>query len=259
MNKFLGVFCAFLLSASLWAQDTEHKKINGVLNSSSGEVSGIHIVNVSSHFATISDEYGYFSVTAKINDTLVITGIGYQKKELVVNSVIYNQFSVAIELDSEVIALNEVVIMPYNLSGDLSVDMDDMRAEDQLSEFSLGLPNADVAPMRKSQRILNEATTGGGIVPLNPILNGISGRTKKLKKIVEYDLRNQQTLRARYYYPDSLFVKYLKIDDEKILDFMYYCETDPEFNYYARLKDKFKIWELMLAKSIVYKAQNDLN
>lgn len=248
-----------LSSVQIWAQETEFKKIHGVLNSDSGELSGIHIINTTSHKATISNQEGYFSIGAKLNDTLTITGVGYQIKKFIINQDTFNKFSISVQLEAEVIELNEVVLMLYNLSGDLSQDMDDMRAEDELSEFTLGLPNADVSPMRKSQRILHEAITGGGIVPINPILNAISGRTKKLKKIVEVDLRNQRTMEVRNYYPDSLYVNYLKINKSNILDFMYYCETDPEFNYYARIKDKFRLWELMNEKSENYRKQNNLD
>lgn len=259
MNKKLWTLLLLLHCIQLSAQESDFKKLNGVLSSFSGEVSGIHIINKTSQLATISNENGYFSISSKLNDTLIIRGVGYQTKQLIINSENYNKFSLAIDLEAEVVALNEVVVMPYNLSGDLFVDMEDMRAEDQVSEFTLGLPNADASPMRKSQRILHEATTGGGILPINPILNGISGRTKKLKKIVEIDLRNQRTLKVRHYYPDSLFVNYLKIKKEKIQDFMYYCETDPEFNRYARLQDKFKLWELMNKKSKMYRELNNLN
>lgn len=259
MNKILWTLFLIALSLQLSAQESDFKKINGVLNSLSGEVSGIHIINKSSQLATISNDNGDFSISSKLNDTLIIRGVGYQTKQLIINSENYNKFSIAVELEAEVVALNEVVVMPYNLSGDLLVDMDAIRAEDQVSEFTLGLPNAAATPMRKSQRILNEATTGGGILPLNPILNGISGRTKKLKKIVKLDLRNQRTLKVRHSYPDSLFVKNLMIDKDKILDFMYYCETDPEFNYYARINDKFRLWELMIEKSKRYRDLNNLN
>lgn len=259
MNNNFWTLILLVLSIQLSAQESDLKKINGVLISLSGEVSGIHIINKTSQLATISNANGYFSIRSKLNDTLVIRGVGYQTKQLIIDSENYNKFSLAVDLEAEVVSLNEVVVMPYNLSGDLLVDMEAIRAEDQVSEFTLGLPNADATPMRKSQRILNEATTGGGILPVNPILNAITGRTKKLKKIVAVDLKNQRTLQVRYYYPDSLFVNHLKIDQEKILDFMFYCETDPEFNYYAQLKDKFKIWELLREKSVQYRDLNNLN
>jgi hypothetical protein len=259
MNKFFWTIFLFVLSLQLSAQDSDFKNINGVLTAANSEVSGIHIINKTSRLATITNQGGYFSIRAKLRDTLLVSGVGFRTKQLVVDSDIYNNFSITIDLETDVFALNEVVVMPYNLTGELDLDMEAMKVEDQISEFTLNLPNAHVTPLRKSQRLLHEATTGGGIVPLNPILNGISGRTKKLKKIVALDLRNQRTLKVRYYYPDSLFVNNLKIEKDKILDFMYYCETDPEFNYFAELKDKFKLWELMIEKSKQYRDLNSMN
>ncbi len=259
MNKFYWTIFLIALCFQLSAQESDFKKINGVLTAENSEVSGIHIINKTSRLATITNKGGYFSIRAKLMDTLLVSGVGFRTKQLVVDSDIYNNFSISIDLEADVFALNEVVVMPYNLTGELDLDMEAMNVEDQISEFTLNLPNAHVSPLRKSQRILHEATTGGGIVPLNPILNGISGRTKKLKKIATLDLRNQRTLKVRYYYPDSLFVNHLKIEKDKILDFMYYCETDPEFNHYAEIKDKFRLWELMVQKSEQYRDQNTTN
>ena len=153
--------------------------------------------------------------------------------------------------------LDEVVVRPYNLSGDLSRDMNSITKEKVYVASTLGLPNAYVKPITQAARKLNEATTGGGLVPLNPIINAISGRTKYLKKVLATQEKYARTVRVREYYADSLFVKHLNIPENKIDDFMYFCEVDTAFASVVDSHDKLKIWEYLKLRSNAYRQGAD--
>ena len=104
-----------------------------------------------------------------------------------------------------------------------------------------------------------EATSGGGLIPLNPILNAISGRTKMLKNRVNIDNTYARTQRVQEFYADSIFKADLKIPYEKIDDFMYFCEVDSVFQATVDTRDKLKIWEFLVKKSVIYRDNNDLD
>ena len=104
-----------------------------------------------------------------------------------------------------------------------------------------------------------EATSGAGLIPLNPILNAISGRTKMLKRRLARDRAYQQTLEVRSRFPDSLFVQDLGIPAIRIPDFMYYCEVDPEFNRLATANDRLELWEFFGQKSLEYRKNNGID
>jgi hypothetical protein len=123
---------------------------------------------------------------------------------------------------------------------------------------TLGLPNAYVKPKSLAERRLFEAVTGGGIVPLNPVINAITGRTKYLKKVLATEQKYARTQRVRAFYPDSLFVSEFRIPINKIPDFMYFCEVDGAFSSVVDSQDKLKIWEFLKEKSVEYRANNEL-
>lgn len=245
----------FLFATSLQAQSFFSKEIKGKVSSADGDVAATHVLNITTQKAAITDIEGYFTIAAQLNDTLVFSAIQYQRKEIVVTTAILASKSIFISLEPAVNELNEVVVMPYNLTGDLSRDME---SKPILVAATLGLPNAYLKKKTQSERLLIEATSGGAGIPLNPIINAITGRTKMLKENYKRDMRYERTERVRDFYSDSIYIAELKIPALKIDDFMYFCEVDPEFSAIVDTHDKIKILTFLRQKSVVYRKNNEL-
>lgn len=237
------------------AQDFFGKEVSGKVSSADGDVAATHVLNISTKKAAITDIDGYFTIAAVLNDTLVFSAIQYQKKEIVVTTAVLASKTIFITLEPAVNQLEEVVVMPYNLTGDLSRDM---KSESVVVAATLGLPNAYVKKKTQSERLLIEATSSGGGIPLAPIINAITGRTKMLKANYKRDLKYLRTERVRDFYADSLYINALKIPVLKIDDFMYFCEVDPVFSGIVDTHDHIKIWEFMRKKSLVYLKNNSV-
>ncbi len=253
-KKFFLIF--FLIAINASAQSIFSKLEGKVTNINKG-VPDVHVMNISSNRATITDAEGLFSISTKLNDTILFSAVQYKRKTLVVSRAMLESRSIIVPLEEFINELDEVVVRPFNLSGDLSRDMNSLNKEKVYVASTLGLPNAYVKPMTQSERKLNEATTGGGLVPINPIINAISGRTKYLKKVVATQNRYARTNRVREYYADSLFVKYLNIPENKIDDFMYFCEVDNAFSAVVDSHDKLTIWEYLKLRSNAYLKEAD--
>ena len=176
---------------------------------------------------------------------------------MVISGAMLESSSIIVPLDEFINELDEVIVRPYNLSGDLSLDMNSLTTEKVFVASTLGLPNAYVIPITQAERKLHEATTGGGIVPLNPIINAMTGRTKYLKRVLASQEKYARTVRVREYYADSLFVKHLSIPENKIADFMYFCEVDESFSTVVDSHDKLKIWEYLKLRSTAYLRDDD--
>lgn len=250
-NKRFFLFF-FLIVTSASAQNVFFYKLEGkVINLNTG-IADVHVINTSSNKATITDEDGLFSIAARLNDTILFSAVQYKRMTLVVTRAMLESSSIVVPLEEFINELDEVIVRPYNLSGDLGRDMNSLKTDKVYVAATLGLPNAYVKPITQAERKLHEATTGGGLVPLNPIMNAISGRTKYLKKVLASQEKYARTMRVREYYADSLFVKYLKIPENKIEDFMYYCEVDNAFSAVVDSHDKLKIWEYLKLRSNAY-------
>lgn len=265
MRNSLLLTLLLLVSFSGFTQNQESKQLRGRVSSRNSDVVGVVVQNISSERAVITDIEGNFSILVKLNDTLVFSAVQYKRKVLPVNEVLFNTSFITVPLDEFVNELDEVVVKPYNLSGDLDKDLGELQLEKDVSAEALGLPNADVKIITQSERKLQQATYGkfnvGMILspPLDPIINAITGRTKMLKNRVKVDNTYARTQRVQDFYADSLFLTILKIPIEKIDDFMYFCEVDQKFQHVVDSKDKLKILDFMVSKSRAYRENNKLD
>ncbi|MFD2791656.1 hypothetical protein KCTC52924_02224 [Arenibacter antarcticus] len=259
---FLGSF--LLMVAQVSGQTFGAKTLEGRVYSSDGDVAATHVLNTTSKKATITDIDGFFSIVIHLSDTLVFSAVQYQKKIVVVSTEILESKFISVGLVETNIALDEVVVTPYNLTGELGRDMRRLNVERPITATSLGLPNAHVKPLMQSERLLREASMGPlslgtfTSIPFNPLINAITGRTKMLKKRVARDVRYNKVQHIRTKFADSLMVLQLKIPAEKIEDFLYFCEVDPDFIRAVDSQDDFKVWGFMEQKSRVYRKNNGL-
>lgn len=265
---FLPLLCFTAFFAT--AQDGTTRTLNGRVTSTDKDVVGVVIQNISSEQAVITDMDGNFAIHVQLGDTLVFSAVHFQRKIVPVTEVLYRTSFVEVPMEEFVNELKEVVVRPYNLSGDLSQDLGKLTLEKDVSASALGLPNAGVKPLTQSERLLREAssmtmTAGGGLggagggMSLNPIINAITGRTKMLKNRVKVDNTYARTQRVQDFYVDSLFVTTLKIPVEKVDDFMYFCEVDEAFQETVDTQDKLKILDFMMKKSRAYRKNNNLD
>ncbi len=263
-NSF-AFFGLLLICAVSVAQTSFTHSLQGRVVSENKGVTDVHVMNTSAKKATISDEEGHFIIPVRLNDTLLFSAVQFKRKTMVVTAALLESTTVYVPLEEFVNELDEVVVRPYDLSGDLTRDMQSMNTGQVISSSTLGLPNADVKPLMQSERQLQQATAGKFHPlmvlnpPIDPLINAITGRTKMLKKRVARDKKYLQTEKARNYFADSLFVTQLKIPGERIDDFMYFCEVDKAFDSLVKLDDTIAIWAFLLTKSAIYRENNALD
>jgi hypothetical protein len=122
--KYFVVFLLFI-AFQLTAQDKERtEKVTGtVLNDSDSKpLSNVNIINMNSVRGSISDNNGVFEISVQVNDTLHISLIGFQSIRVRVTNDWIKSKNTQIKLTEKAIALEEVVLTPYNLTGYLQVD-----------------------------------------------------------------------------------------------------------------------------------------
>jgi len=268
--KHITIICFLLVNLTLFGQRTTD--LEGRVFSEDGDVAGTHVLNITTQRGTITKANGFFSIPVHLNDTLVFSAVQYKRKTIPVNLAVLERIFLNIFLEEGEIKLAEVLVMPYNLSGDLSKDLDSLKIGSIVTAATLGLPNADVKVKTQNERKLFEADNGKFIritgatldslldptiqININKILNRITGRTQKLKKYVAIDKDIVLLNRIKGFYADSLFLIGLGIPKDRINDFMYYCEVDSAFQGLVDSQDIFGIWEFMRKKSVVYRENN---
>ena len=221
---------------------------------SKNDVENIHIINKTSQKFTITNARGEFKISAKVNDTLVVSSIQNKLKTLVVDLETILSKKIIITLEEQVNQLDEVVIGKM-LTGDLSKDMNNVEGA-PVNAKKLGIPSYFGKLKTQSERRVKEATSGSGIVPLFPIINAISGRTKKLKARVKLERQETEMYKIKTRLSESLFEEN-SLHKDYIMDYFYFVAEDPNFMTIAKNKSDLEI--LIFLKSKLKKYKDQLN
>jgi len=191
------LFFVFCLSISFFtsAQLIDLKgKVIGV-----GNVNGLHVLNKTALKYNITDENGYFEIPAKINDTVVFSGLTYKLKEIVVTKAMISKNEIEVYLIEDITQLDQVTVGKV-LTGNIDSDLRNLKVQTPINFYDLGIPGYTGKQKTLEERKLYEAMSGGGILPLNPLINLITGRTKQLKKQLKLsrDMKCVDRLKASY-------------------------------------------------------------
>ena len=104
INIFTIVFMVFCFCV-----DAQLKTLQGIVIAND-DVEGIHVLNKSSVKYTVTDTDGSFLILAKANDTLVISGLKYELKEIKIIPKYFENFNLKIYLTEKVNTLDEVIV-----------------------------------------------------------------------------------------------------------------------------------------------------
>lgn len=206
---------------------------------SEADVENIHVINKTAQVFTITKNNGTFNIAAKLNDTLVFSSIQYQPKEIIISAQIISNKAILVVLDEQINTLDEVVVGKV-LTGDLMADIKNIDGKPPINFYDVGIPGYTGKPATQSERRLNEATTGAGIIPLNPIINAITGRTKMLKQRIKIEEKEELMQLVRRRLATDFFLSNPLEEDLK-LDFFYFCADDKNFIKYCKNQTDFKI------------------
>ncbi|WP_166965901.1 carboxypeptidase-like regulatory domain-containing protein [Yeosuana marina] len=202
-------------------------------------VENINVINKTSQFFTITDSEGRFKIKAKLNDTLLFSSIQHKPKTVIIDKNIIVLKAMRVFLEEKINELDEVVVGKI-LTGNLLLDISKTEGDPPINFYDVGIPGYTGKPATISERKLNEATTGSGIIPLNPIINALTGRTKMLKNRVKIDEKEalMQSIKARL---EKDFLASNPLQDDLVMDFFYFCADDENFIVHCKNQTDFKI------------------
>lgn len=230
MNIFKNVILIFCLSIGFFASgqllDLKGKVI-GV-----GNVDGLHVLNKTALKYTVTDENGAFVIPAKINDSIVFSGLTYKIKEIRVTKEMISKNNVEVVLIEDITQLDEINVGKI-LTGNIGSDLRNLDIKEDVNFYDLGIPGYTGKPKTIEERKLADADGGGPIytglgVNFHKLLNRISGRTKRLKAQVDLDEKDRCMKRMKAFYSESLF-KNEALTQAQQADYFYFCMDDETF------------------------------
>lgn len=85
-------------------------------------MSNVHVVNLNQVIGTITDAKGQFEISAKANDTLYFSFLGFKSIKIKVTNDMLKYKGTRVGMTELAYTLEEVVVKPYRLTGYLDID-----------------------------------------------------------------------------------------------------------------------------------------
>ena len=219
-------FISLLIASIANAQNQNPKYINGtVLNNESYSIQGVHVLNITTGNATITDLEGNFKILSNLNDEIIFSAIQFKRKKIIVDQNIFDSIDLSIYLEVFVNELDEVIVNSSGLSGNLFNDLKSSGIDDKLNFDDIGIPGytgirkEDIPSNSQLTRELLLAPLTGGL-DIERMYNWVSGYYKEKRREIEF--RNDFDLIDQIikFYGVRFFIDEFKLDEDSIHDFV---------------------------------------
>jgi hypothetical protein len=253
--KLLLTITLFFYFTSITLAQEKRVTISGLVTSNNLAVENVHVLNSNNGFGEVTNFKGKFEILTNKGDTIKISHIEYQKQEIVITDDIIKN-GLAIILKRTINRLKEVTVRNHNLTRNIVIDNMNTdntiitRKHDLIDEMITlsKLPSKfDEITRIESQYIydVNAIKMSGGV--------GIGIEIRDKKSELRRELREKKSIPNQIINElgESYFIYELKISEDKIHNFLTYCNYRNIFELYKK-KKIIRLIEILKIESVSY-------
>lgn len=240
MQKLI-LFILLFFSIIAFSQQIERVKVDGIITAPLGEdLEAISIYNISSQKGTITNTEGEFSLEVGLNDRVLFSALQFQKFTVIVDEGILKTKLMKIYVNPAILQLDEVIVRPHDLSGNIKVDVSKIKttapiefASISATDLAYGFEFSDDKNSRVKNSALDKtsrmATEHIGTINLLGLV-GLLGKTlfrnrdrsQKLSPIEQMQQGDASFAALNQRFPKTYFTDLLQIPEEHIESFIYF-------------------------------------
>lgn len=226
-NSLIVLFVFFCQNHLLTAQTNVEKVIIGTVISGTSKLEGISVINCMNKTMAATDKEGCFSILAKEGDILNFSGIDYKYLKKYVYKHDYSSGTMEVDMVFNSVELDEVII----------------NENANINAKNSGMISDGYVRFTPQKRRLYSS---------QGMFSSVFGDDKTLKMNVEIEKKELLINKLDYLFEDKYYTKTLKIPEELIKGFQYYCVEDARFVESLNNKNKSMSKFLMTNLAIVY-------
>ncbi|UJH91090.1 carboxypeptidase-like regulatory domain-containing protein [Antarcticibacterium sp. 1MA-6-2] len=261
MKKIL-IFILILFCCKVYSQDKLRVGVDGSIQMpAEDEARGVSVFNLNTNRGTVSNDAGEFRLNVGVNDSIRISAVQFQGFTVVINEGVINSRQLNINVTEVVNELPEVIVSPYDLTGNVQVDiarlpvvnipdtLNGMQVQNMYFEADAA-PNTQDAPYNTALATYQTRLVNGlNFVNLFKALL-ISSRQEQVQQpsaSLEMDVREL--------YGDEFFKENLNIEIENINEFIYYADENGLEEHMLRKGNELELIDFLVEQSKKYKRQ----
>lgn len=226
------------------------------------DVEGVHIYNTATEKGTVTNLDGAFTLAMAENDRLRVTALQFQSFIVIVDKGIVDGKRMRISLNPTINQLEEVVVSPYDLSGNIKADIGrvkvmptpslDLSYEALTFEYDFENDASTSIQGNKAEEAYHNGPVfrGGNFLGLIGLL---------FNKDKGSDAESITTARVgellKRIFPSEFISENFGIPDEKAVDFLYFLEEKGIESRLLKDENRLLLVDYLKKQSEVYKEQ----
>ena len=264
MRKQLLLTVILLLPLCLFSQDIERIIISGRVTAPMDEdIEGITIYNVSSQKGTVTSPEGLFKLLVAENDRISVTALQFSTFIVIVDKGVIDNNKMGIYLNPVVNQLEEVIVRPYDLLGNVTADVNKIKTANVVPQWDLSYESLEF----EFEFSADQYTSVSGNKAAEAYFNGqqqnaldfvgLAGLLFPKKKKKTFREKNEdqnfivRSLRQRF--SNSYLLSVFGIEEEHANEFIYYVEENGMQSSWLKEENEIRLLDFMHQKSKAYK------
>ena len=228
--KYLNsiLFISFLFSLTIANAQDNRENINGTVKQDNNALQFINIQNLATDQGSVSDTKGKFNIDVKKGDTILFSSLVYKNRKIEITDTHISTKILEVFLESGINELDEVFLKDFVKPDFSKVAVHQNTVYDYDDNDKTKAPNI-------AKSINPVKAQGIGLISVIQALTKNLRLKKKEKNAllnkIEYQ-KKQIPLKVKQKYGRELFIKNLRIEEDKIEIFIEYCQDNGLDNYY---------------------------
>ncbi len=259
MKMKLSLFFICCVMSLSFAQITSRVMIDGRISAPIGDdVEGVVVYNLTTKKGTITDSEGNFRISVGANDKLEVIAMQYQKFVVLIDKGVLDNRRLNIFLNESVNFLDEVIVTPYDLLGNVSIDVKKINVSEggidevaKLTSDRINDTDYDWTPDELSElenKVFLEDRMIYGLNFVNLFKVVFQDKDVNKEKVpVDLDVK------VRNIYNDEFFKTNLALEMHQINDFIFFAEENGLDKTYLEEGNELNLIEFLVAQSKAYK------
>jgi len=210
---------------------------------------GIVVYNNSAQRGTVTSESGTFDIAVARNDELVIQSLQFAPITVIVDAGIVSSGRISITLRETVNVLDEIIVRPYDLTGDIVADVNRVRTIDPVPFTGGQIKAEDNAPDRYTTPeniAIDDMRWRYGLNFINIFKAIFDKKDEPIERSAEQELAAM--------YSNEFFQQNLDIKRENINDFMDYVSENGLTKPMLEQGNELALIQFLLQKRDAFKA-----
>lgn len=250
------------------AQDITRTKVSGKIHVPQGDdAEGISVYNISSQKGTITNEDGTFEIDLAENDRIQISALQYQSFTVIVDKGIVERKRMNIFVNPAVNQLEEVVVRPYDLTGNINADINKIPTYNVTKDWDLSYGNMEYGyhfepdiQTAISGNSAEEALHGHALkngADVLAILGGVGQllfpKGKKISPEAKAEKSELLSNNMQQRFSRGFITANFDIPENKAVDFLYYAQEKGLNENLLKPENEMELMEFLRKRSLEYK------